>query len=149
PVVTNLTAVEAVTWDFCGTNPCWQQVGIYPSNTVLDPTGNTPDLSSPITSIGGSSACVSYPTSTWGFPAIVYDTPDVLADTTTDYHCTFEWYNLDSCLFIGLDNNGTSDDSGNDCAPTLQNSSPTGSFSFYSLDGFATPAIDSTGGGVF
>jgi hypothetical protein len=154
PVVTNLTAVEAVTWDFCGTNPCWQQVGIYQSNTGLDPSGNTPDLSSPLTSIGGSSACSPGPGGVWGFPAVVYDTPDILANTTTDYHASFEYANGDSCLFVGLDGGagwvgGTNDDAGNDCAPQIQGSNPVGSNSFYSLDGFATAAVDSTGGGIY
>jgi hypothetical protein len=148
PVVHNLTAVEAVTWDFC-TGPCWQAIGIYPANTLLDPTGDTPDLSSPITSIGGTSACPPSGGAVWGFPANVYDTPDVVANTTTDYHVTFVWANNDSCLFIGLDSNGTSDDLGNDCAPAIQGTSPAGSNSYYSLDGCATPAIDSTSGGVF
>jgi hypothetical protein len=155
PVVTNLIAVEAVTWDFCGTNRCWQQIGIYPSNLTLDPSGNTPNLASPLTSIGGSTAC--YPGGAggvWGFPAVVYDTPDVGANTTTDYHVAFEWVTRDSCLFQGLDGGtgvvgGTNDDAGDDCAPQIQGTSSVGSNSFYSLDGFATVAIDSTGGGVF
>jgi hypothetical protein len=156
PVVTNLTAVESATWDFCGTNPCWQQVGIYQSNLTVDPSGNTPNLGAPLTSIGGSSAC--YPggafTGSWGFPATVYDTPDILANTTTDYHTSFEFANNDSCLFVGLDGGagwvgGTSDDLGDDCAPQIQGTSSVGSFSFYSLDGFATPAVDGTGGGIY
>jgi hypothetical protein len=146
PVVTNLTAVEAVTWDFCGTNPCWQQVGIYASNLTLDPAGNTPNLASPLTSIGGSTACSSG--GVWGFPAFVYDTPDILANTTTDYHTSFEWANGDSCLYVGLDNDGTDDNAGNNCAPDLS-AGPSASASFYSLDGFATVAIDSSGGGIF
>jgi hypothetical protein len=149
PVVTNLTAVESVTWDFCGLNPCWQQIGIYASNLTIDPAGNTPNLASPLTSIGGSTACFHPGNGVWGFPAYVYDTPDILANTTTDYHTSFEWANGDSCLFIGLDNNGTSDDTGYDCAPLLHGTSPVGSSSFYSLDGFATPAVDSTGGGIY
>jgi hypothetical protein len=149
PVVTNLTAVESATWDFCGTNPCWQQVGIYASNLPLDPTGNTPNLGSPLTSIGGSTACNpgGYG-GVWGFPAVVYDTPDILANTTTDYHTSFEWANGDSCLFVGLDNDGSDDNAGNNCAPDLS-AGPSASASFYSLDGFATVAIDSSGGGIY
>jgi hypothetical protein len=90
----------------------------------------------------------------WGFPAVVYDTPDILANTTTDYHASFEWANGDSCLFVGLDGGagwigGTNDDAGDDCAAQIQGTSSVGSNSFYSLDGFATAAVDSTGGGVF
>jgi hypothetical protein len=147
--VTHLTAVEAATWDFCGTNPCWQQIGIYPSNTVLDPSGNTPDLASPLTSIGGSSACDYEHGGIWGFPAVVYDTPDIVASTAIDYHAAFEWPNGDSCMYIGLDLNGTGDDNGLDCVPAISGTSPVGSASFFSLDGFATPAVDSTNGGTF
>jgi hypothetical protein len=150
PFVTNLTGVESVMWDFCGTNPCWQQVGIYPSNLTLDPSGNTPNLGSPLTSIGGSSACDPYSSGgVWGFPDIVYDTPDILANTTTDYHVSYEWANGDSCLYLGLDLNGTGDDNGLDCVPAISGTSPVGSASFFSLDGFATPAVDSTNGGTF
>jgi hypothetical protein len=149
PVVTNLTAVESVTWDFCGLNPCWQQIGIYASNLTLDPAGNTPNLASPLTSIGGSTACFHPSGGVWGFPAYVYDTPDIPANTTTDYHTSFEWANGDSCLFIGLDANGTSDDAGDDCAPAISGGTFTGSNSYFSLDGFATPAVDVTQGGVY
>ena len=155
PVVTNLTAVESVTWDFCGGNPCWQQIGIYQSNLTLDPSGNTPNLGSPLTSIGGSTACnPGGAGGVWGFPAVVYDTPDILANTTTDYHASFEWANNDSCLFVGLDGGagwigGTNDDAGDDCAPQIQGTSSVGSNSFYSLDGFATAAVDGTTGGIY
>jgi hypothetical protein len=147
-VVTNLTAVEAVTWDFCGGNSCWQQVGIYASNLTLDPSGNTPNLASPLTSLGGSTACnPGGAGGVWSFSATVYDTPDILANTTTVYHAGFEWLNGDSCLFVGLDNDGTDDDTGDNCAPALSGG-PSASASFYSLDGFATAAIDSSGGGI-
>ncbi len=155
PVVTNLTAVEAVTWDLCGTGSIWQQIGIYQANTGLDPTGDTPDLSTPLTSIGGTSLAASPGFGgVWGFPAVVYNTPDIPANTVTDYHATFEYANNESCLFIGLDGGagwvgGTSDDNGNDCAPQIQGTSSVGSNSYYSLDGFATPSVDGTGGGVY
>jgi hypothetical protein len=150
PVVSNLTAVESATWDFCGTNPCWQQIGIYAPNLTVDPSGATPNLGSPLTSIGGSTACNpgGYG-GVWGFPAVVYDTPDIAANTTTDYHASFEWANGDSCLYVGLDQNGTSDDAGNDCAPAISGGTFTGSHSYFSLDGFATPAVDVTQGGIY
>ena len=143
-----MTAVESVTWDFCGTNPCWQQIGIDPSNLTLDPPGNAPNLGALLTAIGGSTACGPGPGGTWGFPAVVYDTPDIVANTSTDDHTSFEWSNGDSCLFVGLDNNGTNDDGGDDCAAATSGG-PSASASFYSLDGFATAAIDSSGGGIY
>jgi hypothetical protein len=150
PVVTNLTSIESLTWDFCGTNPCWQQVGIYQSNTVLDPTGQTPDLASPLTSIGGSTACNpgGYG-GVWGFPGAVYDTPDIVANTTTDYHTAFEYANNDSCLFVGLDRDGFSDNAGDDCAGTITGTSSVNSNSFFTLDGFTTPAVDGTQSGIY
>jgi len=78
----------------------------------------------------------------------VYDTPDIVANTSTDDHTSFEWSNGDSCLFVGLDNNGTNDDGGDDCAAATSGG-PSASASFYSLDGFATAAIDSSGGGIY
>jgi hypothetical protein len=148
--VSHLTAVESATWDFCGTSSCWQQIGIYASNLTLDPSGNTPNLASPLTSIGGSTACSTNTMGgVWGFPAYVYDTPDITANTTTDYHTSFEWANGDSCLYVGLDDNGTSDDAGDDCAPAISGGTFTGSNSYFSLDGFATPAVDVTQGGVY
>jgi hypothetical protein len=150
PVVTNLTSIESCTWDFCGTNPCWQQVGIYAPNLTVDPSGNSPNLGSPLTSIGGSSAC--FPggafSGAWGFPATVYDTPDILANTVTDYHTAFTFAVNESCLYIGLDNNGTSDDGGDDCAPATSGG-PANSSSFYTLDGYSTPAVDLSGGGIY
>jgi len=132
------------------TNPCWQEVGIYQSNTGLDPSGNTPDLASPLTSIGGASACNpgGYG-GAWGFPAVVYDTPDIVANTTTDYHTSFEYANNDSCLYVGLDRTGTSDNAGDDCAGTISGTSSVNSNSYFTLDGFTTPAVDSTQGGSF
>ena len=148
PAVKSLTAVESVTWDFCG-GFSWQLIAICSSNTVLDPSGNTPDIATPLTSICNSSAYHGHIEGTWGFPAEVYDVPDVVANTTTDYHSVYEWSYGDSCLFLGLDSNGTGDDDGMDCAPAISGTSPVGSASFFSLDGFATPAVDSTNGGTF
>ena len=136
PAVTNLTAVEVNTWDFCG-NACWQAVGIYPANTVLDPTGNSPDMNNPFTSLGSASACsgLGAYTGVWGFPAQVYDTPDIAANTTTLYHSSVMYLNNDSCLYVAMDLGGTADDAGDDCADIL------GAYAFYSLDGMVTPGV--------
>lgn len=138
PTVTNLIAVESSTWDFCG-NSCWGEVGIYQSNLTQDPSGNTPNAT-PLSSVSGTSACYSGGafTGTWGYPATLYDTPDLVANTTTDYHTAMKWATNDSCLWLGSDTDGTDDDTGNDCGTrTVQ-------YSFFTLDGYATNGI-STG----
>jgi hypothetical protein len=133
--VTNLTGIEAVSWDFCGTGPCWAQVGIYPSNPV-DPTGNTPDVSAPLTSVSGLSACMPPGSTGWGFPAVFYDTPDISADTVTDYHTAMQWSSQDSCTWMGADENTTSDDFITNCAGPFPSNT-----SFFTQDGYATNAI--------
>jgi hypothetical protein len=133
--VTNLTGVELVSWDFCGSGPCWAQVGIYQSNPV-DPSGNTPDVSAPLTSVGGASACMPPGSIGWGFPAVFYDTPDIAANTTTDYHTAAQWASQDSCTWMGADEDTVDDDAGNDCAGPFPNTT-----SFFTLDGYATNAI--------
>lgn len=138
--VNNLLAVEASTWDFCGGTNCWSEVGIYQANLTQDPTGNTPDVSSALASVGGSSACYSGGAFTGdaGFPATLYDTPDLVANTTIDYHTSVHWNTGDSCLWVGSDTNGTADDSTTDCGaqPNVN------AFSFFTLDGFATNALN-------
>jgi hypothetical protein len=136
PSVNNLTGVESVSWDFCGSGPCWAEVGIYQSNLVQDPSGNTPDVASPLTSVGGASACMPPGSVGWGYPAVFYDTPDIAANTTTDYHTALQWASQDSCTWMGADENTTNDDAGNNCAGPFPSST-----SFFTLDGYATNAI--------
>jgi hypothetical protein len=133
--VSNLTGVEAVSWDFCGTGPCWATAGIFQSNPI-DPSGGTPDVSAPLTSVGGLSACMPAGSTGWGFPAVFYDTPDIAANTTTDYHTAFQWASQDSCTWMGGDENSTSDDAGNNCAGPFPSHT-----SFFTLDGYASNAI--------
>jgi hypothetical protein len=138
-VVNNLLAVEAVTWDFCG-NQCWGEVGIYQANLTQDPSGNTPDVSAPLASVGGASAC--FPggafTGDSGFPATLYDTPDLVATTAIDYHTAVHWTTGDSCLWVGSDTDGAADDSTTNCGV----GPGTAAFSFFTLDGFASNALN-------
>jgi len=138
PTISNLTAVEETTWDFCG-GACWQEVGIYPSNTVVDPTGNSPDMASPIASVSGSSACpgLGMNGGTWGFPASVYDTPDVAVNSSTDYHTAETFVNADSCLWLGVDSDGFDDNAGNNCFD--EKATAVGTFTFFSQNAYATP----------
>jgi hypothetical protein len=136
PNVNNLTGVESVSWDFCGSGPCWGDVMICQSNIPQDPSGNTPDVGAPLTSVGGASACMPPGSIGWGFPAVFYDTPDIAANTTTDYHTAMRWASGDSCTWMGADEDTVDDDAGNNCAPPFPNTT-----SFFTLDGYATNAI--------
>ena len=86
--VSTLTGVEVATWDFCGTGGTrsWAEVGIYPANLSIASNGSLPDVANPLATVGGASAPVAPNTRDWGYPATLYDTPDVLANTTTIYH---------------------------------------------------------------
>ena len=105
--VATLTGVEISSWDFCGFGPSWEEVGVYPANLVLDPSGCTPDIAAPITTIGDSSAAMSPAAGDWGCPLTFYDTPDVGADSTTIYHVGSKWQSNDSCTWLGSDTDGT------------------------------------------
>jgi len=105
--VANLTGVSISSWDFCGFGPCWAEAGIYPSNTVVDPAGCTPDVSNPFATVGGSSACMAPAAGDWGCPLTFYDTADVAANSTTGYHVASQWPTADSCMWLGSDTDGT------------------------------------------
>jgi hypothetical protein len=140
PCGTAITAIEAASWDFCGTGPSWASFGIYPSNTVLDPSGGTPDLINPIAlattlSMAPGSAQAS-------FPATVYDFSDITSSTIlsgiTDSHIACQWASGDTCTWIASDTDGVDDDLGNDCA------SMPGTVSYFTLNGYSTAAISFT-----
>ena len=94
----SLTGMEMSSWDFCGFGPSWLDVGVYPANLLLDAQGCTPDVFSPITTAGGSSAAMSPSAADWGCPYTFYDLPDVGANTTTIYHGAIRWRTGDSCI---------------------------------------------------
>ena len=45
-----ITAIEIASWNLCGSTQCWGSVGLYAGNLGVDPSGNTPDPASPISS---------------------------------------------------------------------------------------------------
>ena len=140
PCGTTLTSIEAASWDFCGTGPSWASFGIYHSNTVLDPTGGTPDLANSI--VLATALAMSPGSAEWSFPATVYDFPDVTNTTElasmTDTHLACQWAWGDSCTWIASDTDGTNHDSGNDCA------SMPGTVSYFTLNGYSSAAISFT-----
>jgi hypothetical protein len=139
------TSIQAVSWDFCGSGPSWAAVGIYPSNTVLDPTGNTPDLANVLVActtlnLKGTGAF----TGDWSYPATTYDFPDVNASTnttlanTTVMHTVVQWPLGDSCIWIGSDTDGTDDDFTSTGACTVIPSTT----SYFTLNGYTSAALN-------
>lgn len=129
---TNALNVEAASWDFCGSGPCWAEVGLYNANLTLDPTGGTPLLPA-LTSVGGASACMAPGSATWGYPATVYDFPDFALGTSA-YHIATKWASSDSCTWIASDTDAADD-------PSCGHGSIPSTASYFTVDAYATPAI--------
>ena len=136
-VPATVTAIEVASWDFCGTGPSWGSVGLYPSNTSLGP--NNPDLSNPVAL--ATTLNMAPNAGDWGYPATLYDFPDVNSSTNTTLanattlHVTVGWAPGDSCIWVGSDNAGTDDDATSLGACTKV----PGSVTFFSTNGFTTP----------
>jgi hypothetical protein len=141
PCGTTLTSIEAASWDFCGSGPSWASFGIYHSNTVIDPTGGTPDLANSIAL--ATTLAMAPGSSQFSFPATVYDFPDVTSTTVlasmTDTQLACQWASGDTCTWIASDTDGTDDDAGNDCA------SQPGTVSYFTLNGYSSAAIQFLG----
>jgi hypothetical protein len=122
-----LLGVEVATWDFCGSGGQWAEVGIYPANLVLSPSGSIPDLNNPLATVGGASAPITAGAADWGYPASFYNTANVPADLSTIYHTAAQWDLNDTCIWIAADSTA----SGPDPCGVLPNTS-----SFSSTDGY-------------
>ncbi len=131
--VSTLSAVDVASWNFCAFNGFWGEVGIYDSDLTLDPTGGTPAL--PGVSVLNNQP-VSAIQSDWGCPATIFDTPDYVPSPTEDYHSGVKWSTADTCMWLGSDTDGTDD--------TRSDTQIPGSCSYFSIDGFRTPAIQFT-----
>ena len=131
--IQSITGIELSSWDFCGFGASWAEVGVYPSNLGLDPQGCTPDVASPITTAGGSSALISPAAGDWGCPMTFYDTPDVPVGTTGSFHAAVHWQTGDTCVWIGSDTDGTDSAFG---APIPNN----GCCSLFTIDQYTTLA---------
>lgn len=135
---TQFTSVQMASWDFCGSGPSWGSVGIYTSNTAIDTTGGTPDVS-----VGGtvaSATTLSMPAGAaeWDYStATTYDFPDVTLSSafSGDLHIAAQWASQDSCTWIASDTDATDDNAGNDCAQFPSTNS------YFTLDGYTTAAI--------
>jgi hypothetical protein len=140
-VPATVTSIQVASWDFCGTTNTWGSVGLYPAST-LGP--NNPDLSNPVAL--ATTLTVAPNAADWAYPATLYDFPDVNSSTnttlanSTTLHVTVGWPPGDSCLWVGSDLNGTSDDTTTLGACTVV----PGSVTFFSTNGFTTP-----GTGIF
>jgi len=128
-----ITGVEAMTWEFCGATQCWQDVGVYAGDNPVDPSGNTPGT--PLAQIGCRKAVIPAYASDWAYPATYYDTPDLETNTTIVYHGAVQWKSGDTCVWIGSDTCDCHGGPYSDCSKLPSDSS------FFTLDGYATPAI--------
>jgi hypothetical protein len=141
PCGTTLTSIEAASWDFCGSGPSWASFGIYHSNTVLDPSGGTPDLANSIAL--ATTLAMAPGSSQFSFPATVYDFPDVTSTTVlasmTDTQLACQWASGDTCTWIASDQDYVDDDAGNDCAQ------PPATISYFTLNGYSSAAIQFNG----
>ena len=126
-----ITGVEAASWDFCGSSQSWATVGVYAGDNPVDPSGNTPGTL--LTS--AATTTIAPFASDWTYPATFYDVTDIPVSSTTVYHGAVQWNPGDTCVWIGSDTDGTDDASPPDCGKIP------GSTSFFTLDGYATPAI--------
>jgi hypothetical protein len=148
--VTSVTAIEASSWDFCGTGPTWASIGIYTANTALDSTGNTPDLASPV--VTATTLSMAPFASDFSYPATVYDFPDIFTSTnsalasSTILHVAMQWAPGDSCTWIGSDTDSLDDNfSSTNC--TADPAPLTSTVSFFSSTGYTTPALAFTNPG--
>jgi hypothetical protein len=121
--VSTLTGVEIATWDFCGTGGTgsWAEVGIYPDQVA---TTGVPDTANPFGNVIGGGVAPGI--AQWGYPASFYDTPDVGASTTTNYHAGVKWNQGDSCIWVASDTTATGPDPCADLTTTTSYSSPDG-----------------------
>jgi hypothetical protein len=132
---TTYTAIEANSFDFCGTGPSWASIGIYGPNTAAGST--TPNLANPFV------LCTSLKVGPGGTYGTTYDFPDVNVSTNTALanatlmHVAVQWPANDSCIWIGSDTDGTDDDS----TSTGSCTTIPGTASFFTLNGYTTPAL--------
>ena len=130
--VTSVTGVEVASWDFCGTGPSWAKVGIYPSNTVVDATGGTPDVANPVLEVINGAMAPN--ASDWSYPATFYNTGAGAPGAAE--HSAVNWAGGDTCVWIGSDMDGTDDTSNCSNIPTT--------VSYFTLDGYATAGTQHT-----
>jgi len=140
---TTMTQIEAASWDFCGSGPSWASFGVYPANTVLDPSGGTPDLANPV--VLATTLSMAAGAGNWTYPATVYNFPDQQSSTNanlaalTNAHVAAQWASGDSCTWIGSDSDGIDDNTSSSNCGTFPNRT-----SYYTLDGYSTPSYANT-----
>lgn len=140
--VSNYLSVQAASWDFCGTGPSWASVGVYGASTSLGT--DTPDLTNVLAQ--STTLAMAPVASDFSYPATTYDFPDIAAtstvaiNTATVMHVAMQWPVGDSCIWLGSDTDGSDDDSTSTggCS-VLPNTT-----SFFTLNGYTTPAVAAT-----
>ena len=136
PGITSVTGMDVASWDFCGTGPSWARVGMYNADLAFDITGATPDTTAAGTIAEGINQGMGPNQSDWTYPATFYNTGPPVALAGEDVHGAIQWATLDTCVWIGSDNDGTDDSSSCSVIPS--------STSHFTSDGYATPGASST-----
>jgi len=146
-VPNEVTEFEIASWDFCGSGPSWQSIGLYGANTVLDSTGGTPDLSVTGTITTATSLTMAPGAANFSFPATVYDCPNVFASTNATLansvylHGAASWPTGDTCIWIASDTDGVDDDATSFGTCSVAPSTT----SYLSSTAYTTPAIPFNG----
>jgi hypothetical protein len=138
--VTSLTSTSVSSFDFCAIGACWAEVGIYPSNIGVDPSGTTPDVLTPLSNVTGSSACMPVAASDGTCPVSLYDGADYTVDSAAanGVHVAAQWPNGDSCIWLGSDTDGID----SPCGTLIPND---GTHSLFTSGGYLSPAAQFTG----
>jgi hypothetical protein len=138
--VTSLTSASVSSFDFCAIGACWAEVGIYPSNLTVDPTGTTPDVANPLASVTGASACMAIAASDGSCPLTVYNAGPVAvgAGTANGVHVAAHWPSGDSCIWLGSDTDGIDSVCG---TPIPSN----GQSSLFTANSYTSPGAQFTG----
>jgi len=139
--VSTITDFEIASWDFCGTGPSWGSIAIYPADLSLDPSGNTPLLGSPI--VSATTLRMPPGAADFSYPATIYDCPDTRGSTNSALAASAPiqmaagWKPGDSCTWMASDDDAIDDDATSTGPCTVAPSTS----SYFSLNGFSTPAI--------
>ncbi len=139
--VTTVTAVEAASWDFCGasTGPSWGSVGLYEENTASPGAPAATVASATTLSMASNAADFSYPATVYDFPDVNVSSNSTLANLANGV-VAMKWATGDTCVWIGSDTDGADDDAN----PTGSCTSIPTTSSYFTANGFSTPAVQFT-----
>lgn len=129
-LVNTLTGVQVSSWDFCGSGPCWAEIGAYGDSsgtpTGLAVTAGNPCMA-PLSADGGP------------YPMTTYDIPDTPIGSASGWHVAAKWPLGDSCIWLGSDTDGVD----STCGTIIPSAGTTSGFA---ADNYASGAVGFTGG---